>query len=140
MYQIKKFQSLPIIIISLLILGFAWLGMMQAAPASAQGIKSNLCEGASLSLESGSGTSCQANAGAENRVNRLITSIVNIISVIVGIIAVIMIIIGGLKFITSGGDSGKVSSAKSTILYALVGLIIVALAQFIVRFVLGKLT
>jgi hypothetical protein len=55
-------------------------------------------------------------------------------------VAVVMIIIGGLKYITSGGDSGNVTGAKNTILYAIIGLVIVALAQFIVRFVLSKTT
>jgi hypothetical protein len=49
-----------------------------------------------------------------------------------------MIIIGGLKYITSGGDSSNVTGAKNTILYAVVGLVVVAMAQFIVRFVLTK--
>jgi TRAP-type C4-dicarboxylate transport system permease small subunit len=66
--------------------------------------------------------------------------IINIFSVIVGVIAVIMIIIGGLKYITSGGESSNVSGAKNTIIYAIVGLVIVALAQFIVRFVLSNAT
>jgi uncharacterized membrane protein YuzA (DUF378 family) len=65
---------------------------------------------------------------------------VNIFSLIVGIVAVIMIIVGGLKYITSGGDSNNVSSAKSTIIYAIIGLVVVALAQFIVQFVLNKVT
>ncbi len=51
-----------------------------------------------------------------------------------------MIIVGGLKYITSGGDSGNITSAKNTILYAIVGLIVVALAQIIVRFVLQRAT
>jgi hypothetical protein len=51
-----------------------------------------------------------------------------------------MIILGGLKYITSGGDAQKVASAKSALIYAIVGLVIVALAQAIVRFVLGKAT
>ena len=61
---------------------------------------------------------------------------VNILSLIVGIIAVIMIVYGGLRYITSGGDSGNVGNAKNTIIYAIVGLLIVALAQVIVHFVL----
>jgi uncharacterized membrane protein len=73
-------------------------------------------------------------------VSGLLRTVINVFSWIVGVIAVIMIIVGGLKYITSGGDSGNVSSAKNTILYALVGLVIVALAQFIVRFVLGQAT
>jgi hypothetical protein len=58
----------------------------------------------------------------------------------VGIIAVIMIVYGGFRYITSGGDATKVTSARNTILYAIIGLIIVALAQFIVKFVLKKAT
>jgi len=64
--------------------------------------------------------------------------IINIFSVIVGVIAVIMIIFGGLRYIISGGDSGNISGAKNTIIFALVGLIIVALAQVIVHFVLSR--
>lgn len=67
-------------------------------------------------------------------------TIVNIFTLVVGVISVIMIIIGGLKYITSTGDAGKVDSAKNTILYAVVGLVIVVLAQVIVRFVLGEVT
>lgn len=77
-----------------------------------------------------------ADAGAT--FNRIVSLIINIFSLIVGVIAVIMIIVGGLKYITSGGDSGNISSAKNTILYAVIGLVVVALAQFVVRFVLQK--
>lgn len=68
----------------------------------------------------------------------VIRDAINLFSWIVGIIAVIMIIIGGLKYITSTGDAGKVDSAKNTILYAVIGIVIAALAQVIVRFVLGE--
>lgn len=86
-------------------------------------------------------TDCSQSASdAQQKVNDLLKEVINIFSILVGIIAVIMIIWGGLKYITSGGDSGNVSGAKNTIIYALVGLVIVALAQFIVRFVLGKAT
>lgn len=69
-------------------------------------------------------------------VDSAIASAINIISFIIGVIAVIMIIIGGLKYITSAGDSQKVESAKNTIIYAVIGLVIVVLAQVIVRYVL----
>ncbi len=49
-----------------------------------------------------------------------------------------MIIYGGFRYITSGGDSGRVGNAKNVLIYAVVGLIIVALAQIIVRFVLTQ--
>lgn len=68
----------------------------------------------------------------------VIATAINILSLIVGVVAVIMVIIGGLKYITSNGDANSISSAKTTIIYALVGLVVVAVAQVIVRFVLDK--
>ena len=63
---------------------------------------------------------------------------IEILSVIVGVAAVIMLIVGGLKYVTSNGDSNNIASAKNTVLYAIIGLIIAALAQVLVRFVLNK--
>jgi cytochrome bd-type quinol oxidase subunit 2 len=109
--------------------------------ASAQSTAGELCAGANLTFETtGNNTSCNRGGSPERRLTDLVRDIVNIFSVIVGIVAVIMIIIGGFKYITSGGDSGSITSAKHTIIYALVGLVIVALAQFIVKFVLSKAT
>jgi hypothetical protein len=51
-----------------------------------------------------------------------------------------MVIIGGFRYIVSNGDSNGVSGAKNTILYAIVGLVIVLFAQVIVRFVLTRVT
>lgn len=82
---------------------------------------------------------CAAPSAGETDAQGIITGAVNIISLVVGIVAVIMIIVGGFKYITSSGDSGKVGSAKNTILYAIIGLVVVALAQVIVKFVLNKL-
>jgi hypothetical protein cdivTM_30108 len=61
---------------------------------------------------------------------------VNIMLFAIGILAVIMIIWGGIRYVLSGGDSGAVSSAKKTILYAVVGLIVAILAYAIVNFVI----
>jgi hypothetical protein len=57
----------------------------------------------------------------------------------VGIIAVIMIIFAGFKYVTSGGDSGKISSAKNTLTYAVVGIVVAGVSQLIVRFVVTKI-
>lgn len=81
-------------------------------------------------------TGGNTSGNARNDLYSVIEDIINIFSIVVGVIAVIMIIIGGLKYITSGGDSNSVSSAKNTIIYAIVGLIVVAFAQVIVLFVL----
>lgn len=109
------------------------------AIASAQ-IEDGLCQGSNLKLEEDGSTCVVDDVNETDRVNSIITDVINIISLVVGVIAVIMIIVGGLKYITSGGDSGNVTGAKNTILYAVVGLVIVALAQVIVRFVLNKAT
>ena len=66
--------------------------------------------------------------------------VVNIMSIVVGIISVIMLIVAGIKFSTAGGDSNSVQSARSTLIYALIGLFIAVLAQFLVRVVLTTAT
>ena len=66
------------------------------------------------------------------------TRITNTVLYIVGIISVIMLIYGGLRYILSGGDSKKVTDAKNTILYAIIGLIISILAYAIVNFVINN--
>ena len=72
-------------------------------------------------------------------VNNTVSEVIKILSTIVGVIAVIMVIVSGLKYVTSGGDSGSISSAKTTLIYALVGLAIAGLAQVLVRFVLKSI-
>jgi type IV secretion system pilin len=68
----------------------------------------------------------------------LIQTIVNILLFILGAIAVVMIIIGGIRYATSNGDSGSIKSAKDTILYAVIGLIVAILAYAIVNFVISQ--
>lgn len=63
-----------------------------------------------------------------------------VLSVVIGIVAAVcllFIVIGGFRYILSQGDPQGVSKAKGTILYALIGLAVVILAQAIVTFVLG---
>lgn len=67
-------------------------------------------------------------------------TIVNVLLYIIGAIAVIMLIIGGIRYVTSGGDSSAVTGAKNTILYAIIGIVVAVLAYAIVNFVLGALT
>lgn len=63
----------------------------------------------------------------------------SLVLILVGIASVIMIIIGGFKYVISNGDSNAINSAKNTILYAVIGLIVALLAQAILVFVIGKL-
>lgn len=76
--------------------------------------------------------------GGQSVINKVIKAVVQVLSVVLGVAGVIMVIISGFRYITSGGDSGSVSSAKRTLIYALVGLAVAALAQFLVHFVINN--
>lgn len=71
-------------------------------------------------------------------VSRAIRDAVEILSIIAGAAGLIAIIWAGFKYITSGGDSGKISNAKNTLIYALIGLAIAAVAQILVNFVITE--
>ena len=64
--------------------------------------------------------------------------IINVIIGLVGMVAVVMMIMGGISFVTSQGDTAKVTKARNTILYGVVGLIVALLAFAIVNFVLSE--
>ena len=132
--MIKKIKTVLIsaMAAAALLVPFAVPASVYAADGT---LTQNLCSGTDLTLSGGG--NCQ-DSNAESKVNSTITLALNIFSSIVGIIAVVMIIVGGVKYITSQGESANVTSAKNTILYALVGLVVVALAQVIVRFVLNR--
>lgn len=130
--ELKKTVIEGIIVLAL-VFSFCNFFNLQASAANFEG---ELCGGANLSLKSGSCGKEKDNAG---KLDKLIGNIINILSVIVGVVAVVMIIYGGFKLITSSGDSGRLTSARQTILYALAGLVIVALAQVIARFILTNI-
>lgn len=75
--------------------------------------------------------------GGQPTLGTQIKTIVNILLFVLGAIAVIMIVIGGIRYTTSNGDSGNIKSAKDTILYAVVGLVVAIMAYAIVNFVVG---
>ncbi len=102
-------------------------------------IQGSLCDGTEFAPApvDGSSGSCDT-AGSTGSVQSAISTAVDLLSWVVGIVSVIMIIVGGFRYITSGGASDKVTGAKNTIIYAIIGLVIVALAQFIVNFVLNQ--
>lgn len=58
---------------------------------------------------------------------------------LVGAISVVMLIYGGIRYTVSGGESGAVTNAKNTILYAIVGIVISVVAYAVVQFVIGQL-
>jgi len=105
--------------------------LLTPATYAADDIRGNICSGATL----GESEDCTSEESG-NDFNSLAKRVIDIFSIVVGAVSVIMIIIGGFRYIISGGDSNGVTGAKNTILYAIVGLVIVLFAQVIVRFVL----
>jgi hypothetical protein len=109
-----------------------------AVPAHAQLDPENpICKGVALT---GPDDSCEDTGEGKDSFSTVIKNVINIFSIVVGAVSVIMIIVGGFRYVISNGDSNGVSGAKNTILYAIVGLVIVLFAQVIVRFVLTNLS
>ena len=81
----------------------------------------------------------QVGGGSKDDLDKGVQNIVNAIIGILGVVAVVVIIYGGVQYMTSSGDSGKVKKAKDTILYGVIGLVICALAFAITNFVIGSL-
>jgi hypothetical protein len=135
MIEFLKKKTHFVIIATTVLMGM----LLLCAPIHAQEIQRNANCGSNISLGSSTGCDKPGAAQGSDNIERLITTIINVFSAIVGSIAVIMIIIGGFRYVTSAGDSNNVSGAKNTILYAIVGLVIVVFAQIIVRFVLQRI-
>lgn len=86
-------------------------------------------------------TDCYGVNGSEVKTDLMDTlgTVINVIIGVVGFVAVVMIIIGGIGFVTSQGDAARVTKARNTILYGVVGLVVAILAYAIVNFVLKSL-
>lgn len=95
--------------------------------------KSEACKGINLDQNT---DACASNTPAG--LNTLLSTVISILSIVVGAAAIIMIIIGGFKYITSQGDSSSTASARNTVLYALVGLLVAIFAQAMVHLVLNR--
>ena len=80
------------------------------------------------------------NAGTASTASAAIGTILNSVYIIIGIVAVIFIIVGGVSYMTSQGDSNKLTKAKHTIMYSLIGLVIAVLAFAITTFILNQFT
>jgi hypothetical protein len=107
-----------------------------ATPTPADAARNHVCDGINTQV---SGSDCGGKS-TNKAITTVIKAVLQILSWIAGIAAVIMIVVAGLKYTTSGGDSSSVASAKSSLIYALVGVVIVALAQALVIFVIHSAT
>lgn len=77
--------------------------------------------------------------GGNNPIITVIKVAIDILSFVVGVAAIIGIVVNGLRMITANGDPGSIASARTGIIYSLVGVVVVIVGQTIVVFVLDKL-
>jgi len=107
------------------------LGVFTPAVSAANGI--NICsDGNENSVY------CQNKDKGKDQVNGIIKTIVEVLLTAVGAISIIMIVIGGILFALSSGDAQKAAKARSTVLYAVVGLAVSLFASAIVNFVFNR--
>ncbi len=123
--------------IILIIFGFAIINFLSFSPINLISCStSNSSSNYALQGANELGNSCQGNRIAGSS-NSAVANIVNILTYVAGVIILVLIIYSGYRYITSGGDSNKVNSAKNTLIGAIVGLMIIVVAQVIVHFVIN---
>ena len=83
------------------------------------------------------GLSASGTSSTPNSLSSVLTTVTNILLFLMGAVSVIMIIIGGFRYVISGGKKESVTNAKNTILYAIVGLLVAVFAYAIINFILG---
>ena len=128
--RLKLFCNSLTFIAAFLMLSTASVGA-SAAPAANNPAVNEACVGVGLT----SGNGCTDNG---IQLSTTLGVIINIFSAIVGLVAVIMIIVAGLQFITANANPQNIAKARSSLLYAIVGLVVVVLAQVIVHFVINQ--
>ena len=89
--------------------------------------------------DSGEGAGCQTGLPQAHANSGQLQNILQIVFAVLAALAVLFIVVAGLRFITAQGNPQEVSKARSTIIYALIGLLVALLAEALVAFTLGKL-
>lgn len=91
---------------------------------------------------SGGGGSSSSLCGATKQDDApdIIKNVITTILIVLGMVAVIMIVIGGIRYTTSNGDASAIKSAKDTILYAVIGLVVAIFSFAIVNFVIERIS
>ncbi len=121
-----------------LVLGIAG-SFILASPTQAAGVFTGACTDA----DAKSSAFCADQNKTANPVtgkNGILYKVTRIISIIAAITAVIMMIVGGFMYITSGGDAAKANTARHTILYAAVGLVVIGMAQGIIALIVNTVS
>jgi len=123
----KKTMIQYIVAAHMALLALFGIAVMTALPVNAATPADQITEGVN-----------KAGGANQTSLGDQIKRVVNILLFIIGVVSVIMIIIGGIKYVLSNGDSSQITSAKNTILYAVIGLVVALLAYAIVNFVVTQ--
>jgi len=71
-------------------------------------------------------------------IGTLARNLTNTLLFVVGTISVIMVIVGGLRMVLSSGNPANVKTARETVLYALIGVIVALMGYAMVNFVVAR--
>ena len=82
---------------------------------------------------------CSGPTGKHKNISELVDTIINVAMSLAGIVAAGALVLAGQRYIAAGGDAAKIASAKRTIVYAVVSLVISFLAFAIVKFIITSL-
>ena len=132
-------RRLKILLTSLaLLLCLAPAVPVAAAPATGTDVFHDVCQNPDASQEVKNSAACQAN-GSDPITGKsgLLYKVDRILALVAGIAAVIMIIIGGLMYVTASGDAGKAKTARTVIVSAAIGLVVIAISQLFIAFVIS---
>lgn len=125
-----------LLVVPALTLALSFAAVPFAQPVHAE-CTNDLSGGVTGGADCAKGDDQQSNLFGPSGIFKVIT---NVLLFLIGAVSVIMLIIGGIRYTISQGDSSAVTSAKNTILYAIIGIIVALLAYAIVNFVLGSFT
>jgi hypothetical protein len=118
--------------IILLFLGLTTTNLVTAAPYNPLG---GACSGSAATSAACTNNTTDPVSGTDG----VIYKVTQLVVFATSIVAVLMIMIGGFTYIMSSGDPQKISAAKNTIIYAIIGLIVAVSAQLIIKFVLQSI-
>ncbi len=110
---------------------FGSMPVVMAAEAQDSEIYGDVCSDSSIDKE----LKKQAGCGDKREFSSVTKNIINTAIGLIGLVAVGVMILGGIKYVTSTGDPGKIKQAKDIIIYGLIGLVVVILAWTIVAFI-----
>ncbi len=95
------------------------------------------CDDGAAGASSSTKDICGDESAGPDKLPKLVQNVINTVLIILGMAAVIMIIVGGVRYVTSNGDPQQVKSAKDTVMYSVIGVIVAIMAFAIVNFVLA---